>query len=86
MEVFTTLQLNAVKSLTLTIPLTYLGSYWGITGIFIGISISNILAGVLASHQIRNLELKEFQGLAKKNILKDYLDDLRWLLSKLKHK
>ena len=76
------LKISAIRSFAFTLPLTLIGSYWGVKGIFIGVALSNVLAGFLASFHIRKLEQKEFKELAKKNILKDYMDDLKWLIGK----
>lgn len=77
------LKINAVRSFAFTIPLTLIGSFWGVKGIFTGVALSNILAGFYASYHIRNLERKEFKDLAKKNILQDYMGDFKWLISKI---
>lgn len=76
------LKLSLVKSLAFTIPMTLAGSFWGIEGIFIGVTLSNVLAGFYASRKIRSLEKKEFKGLPKEGILQDYLNDFKWLFGK----
>ncbi|MEM6736704.1 MAG: MATE family efflux transporter [Bacteroidota bacterium] len=78
------LKISAVRSFAFTIPLTLIGSYWGVKGIFIGVALSNVFAGFFASYQIRNLERKEFENFSKKNIIRDYLDDFKWSVGKRK--
>jgi Na+-driven multidrug efflux pump len=76
------LKLSAVKSFSFTIPLTLIGSYWGVKGIFIGVALSNLLAGIYTSIQIRKLEQIEFNAVTNRTIIQDYMDDIKWLFGK----
>lgn len=76
------LKIMLIKSLLLTVPFTLLGSFiYGVEGIFIGLSLSNILGGVYASYSIQqkikelNLELKDAK------IWKDYKADFQNIFS-----
>ncbi len=68
-----------VKSIAFTIPITLIGSYFGVTEIFIGISLSNILAGLLATYEMRKQFKKVNSELAKVNIWNEYTDDFKRL-------
>jgi len=76
------LKITLVKSIAFTIPLTIIGSYFGVTGIFIGISIGNILAGLLAGYEMRKQFKKVNSELAKVNIWEEYKNDFRRLFSR----
>ena len=47
------MKISLVKSFALTVPLTLIGSFWGIVGIFTGLAISNVLAGLYALLEIK---------------------------------
>ena len=64
-----------LKSVLFTIPFTLIGSYFGVEGIYIGISLGNIAAGFLASYEMRKQFKKENSKLAKVNIWKEYKND-----------
>ncbi len=76
------LRLSIVKSFVFTIPLTLIGSFWGVVGIFIGVAVANVLAGFYAAFHTRRLERELFPELAKVNIWQDYLSDLRRVLGR----
>lgn len=71
-----------VKSLIFTIPLTLIGSIWGVNGIFIGLSVSNILAGVYAAFEMRKELKRSNSELGKVNIWKEYFKDFNRLFEK----
>ena len=71
------LKISLIKSLLFTIPLTLIGSYWGINGIFIGLSLSNILAGIYASSEMRKEFVRTNSALAKVSIWQEYKRDLK---------
>lgn len=71
-----------IKSLFFTIPLTFIGSYFGVVGIFIGVSLGNILGGILASVKMRKQFKKVNSDLAHVNIWKEYENDFLRLLGK----
>ena len=85
-SIFNGLQLpmNAMKimlvtTVVFTIPLTLIGSYFGVTGIFIGISLGNVCAGLLAAHEMRKQFKKENSELANVNIWQEYKNDFKRL-------
>ncbi len=73
------MKIMLVKSVAFTIPLTLIGSYFGIAGIFIGISLGNILAGLLAAYEMRKQFKKGNSELAKVNIWQEYKNDFKRL-------
>ena len=73
------LRISLIKSLLITIPLTLIGSFWGTHGIFIGLALSNVLAGVYASYEMK-IDLKKVGSqLAQANLTKEYLNDFKTL-------
>lgn len=76
------MKIMLVNSTAFTIPLTLIGSYFGITGIFIGITISNILAGLFAAHEMHKQFKKVNSALANVNIWKEYMNDFKRVFSK----
>jgi len=42
-----------VKSFGFTIPLTLIGSFYGVIRIFVGLAFGNILAGLFASYEMK---------------------------------
>ena len=73
------MKIMLVKSIAFTIPLTLIGSYFGVKGIFVGISLGNILAGLLAAYEMRKQFKKVNSELAKVNIWNEYLNDFKRL-------
>lgn len=74
---FKALGISIVKSFLFTIPLTWIGSYWGVTGIFVGFSFSNLLAGVYAAWRMQK-ELNRVQSnLLQEPILHSYWRDFK---------
>lgn len=71
------MKIMLVKSIVFTIPLTLIGSYFGIIGIFIGISLGNILAGLFAAYEMRKQFKKVNSELANVNILNEYKNDFK---------
>ncbi|MBL4708238.1 MAG: MATE family efflux transporter [Flavobacteriales bacterium] len=71
------MKIMLAKSIVLTIPLTIVGSYFGVTGIFIGISLSNILAGILAGYEMRKHFKKVNSELVNVNIWQEYKNDIK---------
>jgi len=76
------LKISLVKSFALTIPMTLIGTYWGITGIFVGLALSNILAGFYAAWQMRKEFKRTNSELAKVNVWMVYVRDFRRLVGK----
>ena len=71
------LKIMVIKSLLFTLPMTLIGSLWGVEGIFIGISSSNFLAGFYAASVMRKQFSKAGSSLAKVNVWNEYKNDLR---------
>jgi putative MATE family efflux protein len=75
------MRIMIVKSAAFTIPLTLIGSFFGVSGIFVGISVGNILAGIYAAYEMRKHFISEDSEMAKVNILKEYKNDFKRLFS-----
>ncbi|MCG8326069.1 MAG: MATE family efflux transporter [Chitinophagales bacterium] len=71
------LKITLIKSLAFTIPLTFIGSFWGIEGIFIGLSLSNILAGIYAGYEMRKEFRRVNSPLADVNVFQEYMNDFK---------
>ncbi len=64
-----------VKTFFFTVPLTIAGTYFGVTGIFVGLSISNILGGIYASYVMRKQLKKVNSSLLARSPINDYKED-----------
>ncbi len=73
------LRIMLVKSFVFTVPLTLLGSFWGVKEIFIGLSISNVLGGIYAAFEMQRQLRKVKSPLARASALQDYRNDLQAL-------
>ncbi len=78
------LKMSLVKSFVFTVPLTFIGSLWSVQGIFIGLAIGNVLAGIYASYEMRKAERNTNSKLADVNIWKEYLKDFKRLFNRIK--
>ena len=76
------LKISLIKALAFTLPLTLIGSYWGIKGIFIGIAVSNILSGLYAAYQMRQHEKRISSPLQNVNIWEDYKNDFKRIFNR----
>ena len=76
------LKISLVKSIAFTIPLTLIGSLWGVLGIFIGLSFSNVLAGLYAAYEMKKDFKRVGSKLAEVNIWNEYRNDLKKLFSR----
>ena len=76
------LRISLVKSLLLTVPLTLIGSFWGIHGIFVGLALGNVLAGLYSSFEMRKQFRKVNSSLADVNVLQEYKNDFLRLFGK----
>jgi Na+-driven multidrug efflux pump len=71
------LKITLIKSVALSLPLTLIGSFWGVEGIFIGLALSNVLAGVYAAREMRREFVRSDSPLAKVNVWKEYGRDVK---------
>lgn len=74
------LKISMVKSFVFTVPMTFIGSFWGVSGIFAGLALSNVAAGVFSGIQMRHSIKNSDSSLKDVNVLNEYLNDFRWLL------
>ncbi|MEM7371160.1 MAG: MATE family efflux transporter [Bacteroidota bacterium] len=70
------MKISLVKSLAFTLPLTLIGAYWGVTGIFIGLSLSNVLAGIYAGWEMRKEFVRSDSSLKNVSVWKEYQQDI----------
>lgn len=76
------LKIMLVKSFLFTVPLTLIGSLWGVEGIFIGISASNFLAGFYAAYAMQKQFKKVGSSLAGVSVWREYGQDFKRLFKK----
>ena len=76
------LKISTIKLLLFTMPLTFIGSIWGVAGIFIGFALSNILAGIYAAQQIQKELERTNSALAQVTILRAYKNDMLKIFGK----
>jgi hypothetical protein len=58
------------------VPLGVLGAMYGVVGIFTGIALANVLAGIWAGYQMRQAIKKMNSTLVHANISNDYIADV----------
>lgn len=75
------LRISFAKSFFFTIPLTWIASYWGVVGIFAGVSFSNLLAGVFAAWRMRKELDRVDSQLLNEPVLHTYWKDFKSLLN-----
>lgn len=75
------MKIMLVKTLAFTIPLGTVGSFFGVTYIFIGLAISNVLGGLYAAHEMRKNLRESHSTLVGTNPVRDMLQDLRMIFS-----
>ena len=75
------LRISFAKSFFFTIPLTWVASYWGVIGIFAGVSFSNLLAGVFAAWRMRKELDRVDSKLLDEPVLHNYWKDFKSLLN-----
>jgi len=80
------LKITAVKSIIFILPLVSIGSIWGVSGIFIGIALANILIGLYATKIMRKEIKINHPSLSNPNVLEDYKQDAQWVLGRIKAK
>lgn len=77
------LKIILVKSFLFTLPLVLIGSFWGVEGIFAGLSVSNVLGGLYAGKELRKQLKKVNSPLSQRNPWQDYKSDLNSLVKGL---
>ncbi len=80
------LKLTMVKSLIFTIPLAILGSFIGLYGIFVGISLANIFGAVYSKILLNRWHKETGSYLSGYNPINDYLKDFRSLFLIIRRK
>jgi len=83
-KTLTSLKITMVKSVAFAIPLTLIGSMWGVNGIFIGLALSNVLAGVYASIEMRKEIRNNHVELNNTKVIEEYKGDFKRLFSRKK--
>lgn len=77
------LRIVMVRALCFTIPMAFMGSFWGVTGIFAGISLSNVAAGVYAMREMRKQLKKVNSSIKELNVWHEYRQDFAKLIRRL---
>ena len=77
------LKLTLVKSLLLTIPFAFAGSFFGPVGIWTGIAAANIIGAFYAGHLLNRWLREKDSALVDHSPLADYVNDFRALRSYL---
>ena len=77
------LRITLVKTLVFAIPFTLIGSIWGVFGIFFGLALSNIAAGIHAGLEMKKTFRKINSPLADVNVWKEYKRDVAFFLKKI---
>ncbi len=70
------LRITLIKTVAFTIPFTLIGSYWGVFGIFLGLAVSNVAAGLYAGHEMKKTFRKMNSPLADVSVWREYTRDL----------
>jgi len=77
------LRLTLIKSMALTIPLVIIGSFIGITGIWMGLAISNIASAIYADKLLTSWLIKNNSSLPGHSRLSFFIDDFKKLKNRL---
>lgn len=72
---FNALKIMVLRSLVFTVPMTLIGSVWMTRGVFTGLSLSHVLAGLYAAYEMRKQLQKAGSPLASVNVFEAYVDD-----------
>lgn len=76
------LKISLVKPIVFTLPLTLAGAWlWSVNGVFIGLALSNILAGIYASIQMQKEFHNSHSSLEGVNFWQTYIRDIKTLFS-----
>ncbi len=73
---FNSLKIMLIKTLLFTLPLTFVGSYYGVVGIFAGIALGNVLGAWYAAKTMKTQMKKLNSRLAEVRVLSEYKKDL----------
>lgn len=76
------LKISLVKSFAFTLPLTLIGSVWGVHGIFIGLSVGNVLAGIYSAFEMRKEFKRSNSNLSNVNVGMEYVKDIKRIFGK----
>ncbi len=76
------LKLMVVKYFVMLIPALFIGSIFGINGIWVSLSLVNVFGGVYASKLFRNWLKNQNSSIANVNIVKAYIKDIKSLFIK----
>lgn len=78
----TSLKLTLVKSVGLTIPFAFAGSFVGVQGMWAGIALANILGAVYAGRLLNQWLARRDSSLVGHNPLMDYVSDIKSVFGK----
>ena len=78
------LRITLIKTMAFAIPFTLIGSYGGVFGIFLGLALSNIAAGIYAGYEMKKTFKKVNSPLADVNVWNEYKRDFRTIIRRLK--
>ena len=76
------LRITIVKSIVFAVPLTLVGSLWGVNGVFFGLAAANVLAGIYSAFVMRNEIKTNHPDLDKINVWSDYANDFKKLFKR----
>ena len=71
------LKISLIKAILFTAPLAFVGSHWGVTGIFTGVAFANLLGGMYASYQMKKDLKRVNSGLLNKSISREYITNIK---------
>lgn len=70
------LKISLVKTFIFLVSFTLIGAHWGVFGIFIGLSLSNIAAGIYSAFVFKKSLIESGSSLASVKVLQEYRKDL----------
>jgi len=78
------LKITTIKSFAFAVPLALIGSIWGVKGIFLGVALANVLAGIYATILMRKEIKNNYPDLQKVKALEDYKNNVKRLFNSKK--
>ncbi|WP_104400565.1 MATE family efflux transporter [Vibrio penaeicida] len=78
------LQITLIRSLVLTIPLAWAGSYFGVAYVWAGIAVANFTTAIYAGKRLNAWLATQDSSLTDHNPLSDYKRDFKAILSSIK--